>query len=191
METFSALLALCEGNPPVTAGFSSQRLVTWSFEVFFDQRLNKRLGKQSRHWGFDTPSRSLWRHCNEVTWQPLPSPGQMDGCGQIWYLNRGEKYCNSGSWIVPVSATRFTVSLGDNISRLRSIYLFSRFIQGKFITILQCIRKPKRQVIGLEKYHQWSPIVSIWIFGIWKVPRNPLRVICRNWGFTVFYINVQ
>ena len=28
METFSALLALCEGNPPVTGGFASQRPVT-------------------------------------------------------------------------------------------------------------------------------------------------------------------
>ena len=33
METFSALLALCEGNPPVTGGFPSQRPVTelWCF----------------------------------------------------------------------------------------------------------------------------------------------------------------
>ena len=36
MTTFSALLALCEGNPPVTGGFSSQRPVTWSFDVLFD-----------------------------------------------------------------------------------------------------------------------------------------------------------
>ena len=38
METFSALLACCEGNPPVTGGFPSQRLVTRSFDVFFDLR---------------------------------------------------------------------------------------------------------------------------------------------------------
>ena len=37
METFSALLALCEGNPPVTDGFPSQRPVTENFDVFFDQ----------------------------------------------------------------------------------------------------------------------------------------------------------
>ena len=36
METFSALLILCEGNPPVTGGFPSQRPVTRSFVVFFD-----------------------------------------------------------------------------------------------------------------------------------------------------------
>ena len=34
VETFSALLALCEGNSPVTGGFSSQRPVTQSFGVF-------------------------------------------------------------------------------------------------------------------------------------------------------------
>ena len=36
METFSALLALSERNPPVTGGFPSQRSVTRSFDVFFD-----------------------------------------------------------------------------------------------------------------------------------------------------------
>ena len=34
METFSSLLAICEGNPPVTGGFPSRRPVTWSFDVF-------------------------------------------------------------------------------------------------------------------------------------------------------------
>ena len=63
-ETFSTLLVLCEGNPPVTGGFPSQRPVTRSFDVFFDLRLNKRLGKQSRRRWFKTPSGSLWRHCN-------------------------------------------------------------------------------------------------------------------------------
>ena len=41
METFSTLLALCEGNPPVTGGFPSQRPVTQSFDIFFDVRLKK------------------------------------------------------------------------------------------------------------------------------------------------------
>ena len=46
METFSALLPLCERNPPVTGGFPSQRPVTRSFDIFFDLRVNKRLRKQ-------------------------------------------------------------------------------------------------------------------------------------------------
>ena len=49
MDTFSALLALCAGNSPVTGEFPSQRPVTRSFDVFFDLRLNKRLSKQP--WG--------------------------------------------------------------------------------------------------------------------------------------------
>ena len=44
METFSALLFLCEGNSPVP----SQRLVTGSSDVFFYLRLHKRLSKQLR-----------------------------------------------------------------------------------------------------------------------------------------------
>ena len=35
METFYALLVLCEGNPPVTGGFPWQSPVTRSFDVLF------------------------------------------------------------------------------------------------------------------------------------------------------------
>ena len=63
MEIFSALLAICAGNSPVTGEFPAQRPVTRSFDVFFDPRQNKRLSKQ--WWGrwFETPSRPLLRHC--------------------------------------------------------------------------------------------------------------------------------
>ena len=54
METFPALLALCEGNPPVTGGFTSQRPVRRSFDVFLDLRLNKRLSKQMRRKWFES-----------------------------------------------------------------------------------------------------------------------------------------
>ena len=49
---------------PVTGRFPSQRPAKWSFDVFFDLRLNKRLSKQSKRWWFETSSRSLWRHGN-------------------------------------------------------------------------------------------------------------------------------
>ena len=69
MATFSALLALCAGNSPVTGEFPSQRPVTRSFDIFFYLRLNKRLSKQSwRRW-FETPSRLLWRHCNGCSYE--------------------------------------------------------------------------------------------------------------------------
>ena len=47
METFSALLAICAGNSPVTGEFPAQKPVTRSFAVFLDLCLNKRLSKQS------------------------------------------------------------------------------------------------------------------------------------------------
>ena len=65
METYSALLAICAGNSPVTGEFPAQRPVTRSFDVFFDLRLIERLSKQSRGWSFETPSRPLWRYCND------------------------------------------------------------------------------------------------------------------------------
>ena len=63
METFSALLVMCEGNPPVTAWFPSQRPATRGFDFFFNLRLNKLFNKQSLCWWIETPSRSLWLHC--------------------------------------------------------------------------------------------------------------------------------
>ena len=44
--------------------FPTQRSVTWSFDVFFDLCLNKRLSKQPWDWWFEMPLWSLWRHCN-------------------------------------------------------------------------------------------------------------------------------
>ena len=64
METFSALLAICAGNSPVTGEFPAQRPVTRSFNIFVDLRLDKRLNKQSWGWWFETLSRPLWRHSN-------------------------------------------------------------------------------------------------------------------------------
>ena len=63
-ETFSAFLAICAGNSPLTSEFLAQRPVTRSFDVFFVLRRNKRLSKQWWGWWFETPSRPLWCHCN-------------------------------------------------------------------------------------------------------------------------------
>ena len=48
MEAFSALLAGCAGNSPVTDEFPLQGPLTRSLDVFFDLRLNERVSKQSR-----------------------------------------------------------------------------------------------------------------------------------------------
>ena len=64
IETFSALLALCAGNSPVTV--NSPHKGQWRGTLMFSLicALNKPLSKQSRCWWFETPSHPLWRHCN-------------------------------------------------------------------------------------------------------------------------------
>ena len=66
METFSTLLYLSMRNSPVTGEFPSQRPVTRSFDVLFDLRLNKCLSKHLWGWWLETPSCSLWCHCNVI-----------------------------------------------------------------------------------------------------------------------------
>ena len=79
METFSALRALCAGNSTVTGEFPAQRAVTWSFDLHLNKWL---LSKPSWGWWFETPSCSLWRHCNggwvKVTVHLRPHPWRMD-----------------------------------------------------------------------------------------------------------------
>ena len=41
MKTFSALLALCEGNSPVIGEFPSQKPVTWNFDFLSALEQNK------------------------------------------------------------------------------------------------------------------------------------------------------
>ena len=98
MEKISVLLALCEVN----GEFISQRPVTRSFDVFFDLLLNRRLNKQPiRRW-FETPSRSLWRHCNWIMYfvvlyfllNIFVTPGQFAGCASFIFPDRF-----TGTWV--------------------------------------------------------------------------------------------
>ena len=83
METFSALLAICAGNSPVSGEFLAQRPVTRSFDVFFDVRLIKRLSKHSRGWWFETLSHPLWRHRNEYQLNHICKGRQMHPVGTL------------------------------------------------------------------------------------------------------------
>ena len=116
METFSALLALCVVNSMVTGEFPSQRPVTWSFDVFFDLRLNKWLSKQSWGWWFETPSSSLWRHCNdlEIWWMALKN----NRAPLLTYFKLCASFC-SHWWIqtgVTVQKPPIWVKIGDFLS---------------------------------------------------------------------------
>ena len=109
IEIFSPLLTLWEGNPPLTGGFPSQRPVTRSFEFFFDLRLNKRLSKQPRRRWFETPSHSLWRHCNGIQTSIEPPPVYPDHCHKlsnhyISYFGRAMLFlmCSIMNWYISV-----------------------------------------------------------------------------------------
>ena len=91
METFSALLALCAGTSPVTGELPSRRPVRRSFHAFFDLRLNKRLGKQSTHRWFETPSRSLWSHFN-ASWKSDSRIIQNRYCKRVCKINQMHKH---------------------------------------------------------------------------------------------------
>ena len=54
MESVSALLALCEGNQPVTGGFPQKGASGAGFDVSLHERLSK---QSSRRW-FETPEMS-------------------------------------------------------------------------------------------------------------------------------------
>ena len=84
--------------------FSTQRPVTRSFDVFFDLRLNKRLSKQPWGWWFETPSWSLWRHCNVII-HSTDNTSWSGTCVPIGFvelvicLNLSESYYNNWKWI--------------------------------------------------------------------------------------------
>ena len=89
-ETFSALLAICAGNSPVTGEFPTHRPVTRSFEVSFHLRLNKPLSKQWWGWWFETLSRSLWRHCNEFG--TVLDVLQRHACSTVRYIYKNPTF---------------------------------------------------------------------------------------------------
>ena len=106
MEPFSALLALCAGNSPVTGEFPSQRPVTRSFNVFFDLRLNERLSKQWWGWWFEAPSHPLWRNCNVIEgfcWRFYAK-----GLSWLWWV----RLFIARSSLIPCSVVIITFELG-------------------------------------------------------------------------------
>ena len=92
--------------------FPAQRPVTQSFDVFFDQRPNKRLSKQLWDWQFETPSSPLWRHSNVL----FARTG-------MWKL---KQFWHSYESMVPVS------SIVEHIMKTLAIFAWS----GVFISKL-------------------------------------------------------
>ena len=55
-------------HSPVNSTHKGQWRAALMFSLIY--ALNKRLSKQSRGWWFETPSRSLWRYCNDFVLSP-------------------------------------------------------------------------------------------------------------------------
>ena len=68
MEAFSALLAICAENSPVTGEFLAQKPVTQSFDIFFDAWINGwvnngEAGDLRRHrTHYDVTAMSFWQN---------------------------------------------------------------------------------------------------------------------------------
>ena len=87
--TWSFMMTSSNGNifrvtGPLCGEFTGpgERPVTRSFGVFFDLRLNEPLSKQSWGWWFETLSRSLWRHRNDIN----KVDGEMERSATRWFL---------------------------------------------------------------------------------------------------------
>ena len=142
MVTFSALLAFCAGNSPVTGEFPTQRPVTRSFDVFFDLCLNKRLCKQS--WGlwFETPSRSLWRQRNDHVWirrgfakPPFGVMTWVSNC--IQYFDFGRNYCPTplAHWGRDKMAVVSQTTLSNAFSWMKMLEFRLRFHWSLFLRV--------------------------------------------------------
>ena len=72
METFFCGTGHLCGEFTGHRGISPQMPVTRSFDVFFDQRLNKRLSKHLLGWWFETTSYPLYPYnLEKQTWPPM------------------------------------------------------------------------------------------------------------------------
>ena len=184
METFSALLALCARNSPVTGEFPAQRPVTRSFDVFFGLRLNKRLSQQSWSWWFETPSCPLWRHCNvnvawlhlaftkmsSIQWLKISSPrhGYIDKCYEIHALvvrRAGLLWSQQDfewRWSVPLFKCLTVLEFSFILFDLCLLITFFNFIMN------------------------YVPIVTFWIFTYHKIWILSI-MFCSIWSYWIVY----
>ena len=182
METFFSLLAICEGNSPVTGEFPAQRPVTRNFDIFSDLRLNKteisnrEAGDLRRHralydvtvmYQFLPTNRCLLSSLISIStlshlpyrvtsWTPLCLP-----------------YCRACR--TSLIATRFWVVVICPIIKCLTVLEFSflLFDLCLFITIFNFILN-------------YVPIVTFWIFTYHKI-WILLIIFCFIWSYWIIY----
>ena len=126
--------ARCAGNSSVTGEIPLTKASDAKLDVFYDQRLNTRLSKQSWGWWFETLSRSLRRYCNEPLvfkeyWKaqnPKPSP---------FLHNRNSSFCVQSGHMMTLE---FISSYHSEISKYTSRCNILRNVNFLSI-ILECV----------------------------------------------------
>ena len=98
--------------------FTGDRPVMRSFDVFFVLRLNKRSSKQSRRVWFETPLRSLWRHCNVAV--------GMAHTGSWLRVKTPTGQNTEGSKHRRVKTTRIKTPMGQNTEWIKCVYIITK-----------------------------------------------------------------
>ena len=104
METFSALLAVCVGNSPVTGEFPAQRPVTRGLNAFFYLRLNKR------------EAGDLRRHCDHYDVTVMQLSDLQTNCSDV-ILMTGYQV------LVPIMSARLHAPMGRVSSHVIRVLL--------------------------------------------------------------------
>ena len=176
METFSASLAICVGSSPVIGEFPAQRPVTRSFDVFFDLHLNKRLSKQSWGWWFETPSRPLWRHCNDAIGNRKLSTEPSPQIGTVYtiYHDRTHRMKNNEDMVTSHSRTCTISFYRHNSKAWTLVSTFGIIRSGRnFIDRTGKLLDDIYELIFtflLNSYIIISPIVTTYLILQWIMP---------------------
>ena len=125
MAIFSALLAFVRGihQSPVNSPHKGQWSGALMFSLIFAWT-NDWLGKQWWGWWFETPSYSLWRHCNYLF---------------ITLLNPGDSYMSQ--WTAIIGSPNTGSSLQMALGHLQPPCWFDR---NHSVTLPQCLREVGR-----------------------------------------------
>ena len=150
--------------------FPAQRPVMRSFDIFFDLRLNKRLGKQSWGWWFETLSRPLWRHSNDQ------SRRLVHGQKSSWRWNETTQ-------LLCVTSQKNTHLMSPQWWLLKSRHI----IMWAFVSSLAIvpIAKGKRFRSKFTDYKNYF----VWIFGLDDVFENARRNLTKYRICCAWYYN--
>ena len=152
METISALLAICAGNSLVPGEFPAQWPVTWSFDVFFDLRLNKRFSINGEAGDF----RRYRAHYAVTVMESANHEMDLecfDFIGHLWERNRAHKDFKS------YSSSLLLKSLYNTHFRIGLYTVKCRYRAVQFIAILHTAMHWEQQNINKNwNSHNWHPI---------------------------------